>query len=311
MAVDLSLLPDGTMAVLEGKTREYKRDLSSPEKAMRAVVAFANSAGGQLVVGVDDDRRVVGVPDPLAEEERLANLIASWVDPRLVPTIEMATVDGKTLLMANVALSGRRPHYLMKGGQRAGVYVRLGSTSREAGPGLIAELERGTKGEFFDKLVVPTMTVDDLDLDALSKMLGKPVDENTLRTLHLARPDQGGLVPTNGGVLLAGKYREEAFPFAWVQCGRFRGEERIDIFDQIEVHTHLPWMVDDVMAFLAKHAFRSAEFGEIRRRDVWSIPVLPLREVIINAVVHQLWKAFHKRCYGKGQVMAGSWALAA
>jgi hypothetical protein len=151
----------------------------------------------------------------------------------------------------------------------------------------------GTKGEFFDKLSVPSMTIDDLDLDALSKMLGKPVDENTLRRLHLARPDQGELVPTNGGVLLAGKYREEAFPFAWVQCGRFRGEDRVDIFDQIEVHTHLPWMVDGVMGFLTKHAFRAAEFGEIRRRDVWSIPVVPLREIVINAVVHTAYGGAH------------------
>jgi predicted HTH transcriptional regulator len=93
-------------------------------------------------------------------------------------------------------------------------------------------------------------------------------------------------VATNGGVLLVGKNREQVFPFAHVMCARFRGEQRIDIFDRIEVHEHLPLAVDKVMDFLKKHAFRTAEFGDVRRRDVWSIPVDAVREVVVNALVH-------------------------
>ncbi len=60
----------------EGKTLEFKRDLSSPEGPLRTIVAFANTAGGTLVIGVDDQTRsVLGVDDPLGLEERLANLI--------------------------------------------------------------------------------------------------------------------------------------------------------------------------------------------------------------------------------------------
>lgn len=45
----------------EGKTLEFKHDLSSPQNLLKTLVAFANSAGGRLVIGVDDARRVVGV----------------------------------------------------------------------------------------------------------------------------------------------------------------------------------------------------------------------------------------------------------
>ncbi|MDR0960247.1 MAG: helix-turn-helix domain-containing protein [Propionibacteriaceae bacterium] len=286
MPIDLSLTHEGSMSLPESKTREYKQDLSSPARAMRSLVAFANSAGGQLVVGVHDDLHVVGVADPLNEEERLANLIADWIEPRLVPTIELSTVNGKSVLVANVAVSGRRPHHIKTEGPEAGVYVRLGNTNRQADPALIAELKRGTRSEFFDKLPVPTMTVDDLDTEALSTMLKRDVDENVLRTLSLVTRDQGRLVPTNGGLLLAGKHREETFPFAWAQCGRFWSPERLDFSDRIEIRTHLPLMVDEIMAFLTKHAFKSAEFGDIRRKDVYSIPVEALREIIINAIVH-------------------------
>ena len=75
------------MSALEGKTLEFKRDLSSPRNVLKTLVAFANSAGGRLVIGVDDDRQVTGVAEPLDEEERICNLIAdilyAVLDPRI------------------------------------------------------------------------------------------------------------------------------------------------------------------------------------------------------------------------------------
>ena len=55
----------------EGKTLEFKRDLSSPLGVLKAIVAFANTSGGILVLGVEDGtKKVSGVSDVLAEEER-------------------------------------------------------------------------------------------------------------------------------------------------------------------------------------------------------------------------------------------------
>ena len=74
----------------EGKTLEFKRDLSSPDGALRTIVAFANTAGGTLLVGIEDkSRHVRGVADPLALEERVANLMSDRIIPRLVPEIEI------------------------------------------------------------------------------------------------------------------------------------------------------------------------------------------------------------------------------
>jgi len=74
----------------EGKTLEFKRDLSSSDGALKTIVAFANTAGGTLLIGVEDrSRNVRGVADPLDEEERLANLISDRISPRLVPELEV------------------------------------------------------------------------------------------------------------------------------------------------------------------------------------------------------------------------------
>lgn len=112
----------------EGKTLEFKQDLSSPRSLLKALVAFANTAGGRMIIGVEDKtREPVGFNSPLDEEERLCNLIADSISPRLVPNIELTTVGGKTLLLVEVFLSNSRPHYLRSEGPEIGVYVRLGS----------------------------------------------------------------------------------------------------------------------------------------------------------------------------------------
>ena len=69
------------MAKPEGKTLEFKRDLSSLKPILKTLVAFANTAGGILVIGREDDGTVVGVANVLAEEERLANAVADGVRP--------------------------------------------------------------------------------------------------------------------------------------------------------------------------------------------------------------------------------------
>jgi ATP-dependent DNA helicase RecG len=272
----------------EGKTLEFKRDLSSPRPVLRTLVAFANSAGGQLVVGVADDRQIIGVENPLDEEERLSNLIADSISPRLVPSIEMLTVEGKTLLVVEVCLSGMRPHFLKAEGLQNGAYVRLGSTNRQADAQLVAELQRGVAGVSFDALPMPELTLDALDLKAIrADFEGRPsVDERTLQSLRILVKDQGRLVPSQGGMLLYGRDRRQYFDDAWIQCGRFMGDDKADIFDHIDIHAPFPRAVEEIMLFLKKHAMRGADFSEIRRKDLWSIPVKILREVIINALVH-------------------------
>ena len=272
----------------EGKQLEFKRDLSSPKPLLKTLVAFANTAGGQLIIGIDDNGDVVGVDNPFEEEERLCNLIADAISPRLVPSIERATIDNKTLLIVQVYLSNTRPHWLTKSGQEQGVMVRLGSSTRQAGPELIADLQRSVSYQYFDELPMPELSVDDLDLDAAQNLFAekRTLNQQTLHSLKLLTQHQGKVVPTKGAILLFGKQRHFHFNDAWIQCGRFIGTDRSDIFDHIDLYDHLPQAVDSIMLFLKKHAMRGADFSEIRRKDVWSIPIRILREVIINALVH-------------------------
>ncbi|WJJ94245.1 putative DNA binding domain-containing protein [Neopusillimonas aromaticivorans] len=124
------------------------------------------------MIGIDDDRQVVGVERPLDDEERLCNLIADSISPHLVPNLEIVTHQGKSILMVETFPSNSRPHYLKNEGQDKGVYVRLGSSNRPAGAELIAELRRSTTGVTFDEQPMPTLSITDLNMDDAQRLFG-------------------------------------------------------------------------------------------------------------------------------------------
>lgn len=150
------------LSLPESKTLEFKRDLSSPKPVLRTLVAFANTAGGTLIIGKADDGVIVGVSEVLAEEERLANLISDSIAPAMMPEIEAVTVEDKTLLLVRVA-HWPGPFYLKEFGATDGVYVRLGSTNRKADAAMLAELERLCSNHSFDQLPCGEAEEDALD----------------------------------------------------------------------------------------------------------------------------------------------------
>ena len=272
----------------EGKTLEFKRDISSPKPILKTLTAFANTAGGKLIIGISDSKTVIGVENPLDEEEKLCSIIADSIAPKLVPNVELVTYQDKTLLVVEVFLSSLRPHYLKAEGSDRGVYVRLGSTNRLADKELIEELRRSVDGVAFDEMPMPGLKVDNLDLNAATELFGRndELTEKELLTLKILTKYQGRLIPTKGAVLLFGKERISHFPDAWIQCGRFIGKDKSEIFDHTDIYDPLPLAVESIMHFLKKNAIKGADFSKTRRQDVWSIPLTILREAVINAIVH-------------------------
>jgi predicted HTH transcriptional regulator len=273
----------------EGKTLEFKRDLSSPDGVLRSLVAFANTAGGTLLVGVEDrTRHVRGVHEPLDLEERLANLISDSIVPRLVPELELIPWRRSHVVAVQVHASPIRPHYLRREGLDASVYVRVGSTNRRANRELIEELRRFARGEAYDEQPMPDLNSEVIDFGAASELF-RPIRRlrrTDLQTLRLVTSHQGRRVPTIGGLLLFGKARDEYFPDAWIQVGRFQGVDRSRILDRAEIRTYPVSALDEAMAFLEKHALHGVEIGRLRSSDHPSVPPVAAREAIVNAVVH-------------------------
>lgn len=273
----------------EGKTLEFKRDLSSPDGVLRSIVAFANTAGGTLLLGVEDKtRHVRGVQNPLAMEERLANVISDSVLPRLLPDLEILPWRRTHVLAVQVYPSPSRPHYLKRAGLDTGVYVRVGSTNRRADRDMIEELRRFARGEAYDEQAMPEFDSEALDFRAASESFApvRRLARADLETLRLVAKHQGRKAPTVGGMLLFGRQRERLFPDAWIQAGRFRGMDKTHIADSVQIRSHPVQAVEEAIAFVEKHSLHGMEIGAVRRKERWSLPPSAVREAIVNAVAH-------------------------
>ncbi|MGH7309595.1 MAG: RNA-binding domain-containing protein [Candidatus Rokuibacteriota bacterium] len=273
----------------EGKTLEFKRDLSSPDGALKTIVAFANTAGGTMLIGVEDkSRHVRGVADALDLEERLANLVSDRISPRLVPEIEILPWRRTQVLALHVHPSPSRPHFLSREGPAGGVYVRVGSTNRRADAELVEELRRFARGEGFDEQPMPGLDSEALDFRAASESFAafRKLARRDLETLRLLTDHQGRKVPTVGGMILFGQDRERHFPDAWIQAGRFAGADKSRIVDRAEIRSLPMRAIEEAIAFVHKHLLHGAEIGAVRRKERWSLPPEAVREAIINAVTH-------------------------
>ena len=272
----------------EGKTLEFKRDLSSPGGLLRTVVAFANSAGGTVVVGVEDGNRAVrGIADAREAEERVANLISDSITPRLLPEIELLRYRDTHVLAVQVFPSSQRPHWLGRDAE-TGTYVRVGSTNRRADAELIAEMRRFARGESFDEGAVPELGSEAIDFRAASELFAelRELSPGDLEVLGLCTRHQGRVVPTVGGMLLFGRDRLLRFPDAWVQAGRFGGVDRSVILDRAELRMGLAESIPAAVAFVERHMASGVEIGPVRRVPRWTLPPVAVREVLVNAVAH-------------------------
>jgi predicted HTH transcriptional regulator len=273
----------------EGKSLEFKRDFSNKQNLLKTLVAFANTAGGVVLIGLEDKNHTIkGVESPLDLEEAISSSIYDNITPKLVPEIEVLSWRDRTLLGIEVFPSPNRPHYLTKQGLHNGTYIRVGSSNRVADNTIIDELRRQVKHQSYDELAMTELSSEAIDFRAASEQFSsvKSLSRKDLETLGLVTRYQNRKVPTIAGVLLFSPERENHFPDAWIQAGRFEGTDKSNILDHQDLHSYLIESPDQAMRFVEKHAFQAIAIETLRHRKAWSIPWLAVREALINAIVH-------------------------
>lgn len=114
----------------EGTQLEFKRKVSSPEKIARALIGFANTKGGTILFGVDDDASIVGVESEKMEVEMIETAGTVYCDPPIEPNIEIISHKGKDILAVTIEESKEKPHYLVvdddeTGDQETKVLIRV------------------------------------------------------------------------------------------------------------------------------------------------------------------------------------------
>lgn len=273
----------------EGRTLDRKREEVPLPKALRTLVAFANTAGGTLILGVGDDGALLGVRDVKAEEERYASAIASGIEPPLTPDLKPVELDGVSLLLVRVPRFPG-PFYLRAEGPDEGVYLRLGSTNRQASAQQREELRRLASAQAYDERPCLGASLGDVDEGAARLAFaeaGRDVRRAELETLGVFVRYGDELLPSNGGVILFGtaEARARFFPNARVRCARF-GATKADILDRLDLEGTVLEAVDEAPRFIRRNTRLAARIERVRREDVPEYAPGALREVLANAVAH-------------------------
>ncbi len=228
----------------ESKNVEFKAMLPKDSiKYIKTIIAFANTQGGQLIIGVDDKtRKVIGVDKDSVFEmmDSIANAVSDSCTPQIVPDIELQTIEHQTVIAVTVAPGANRPYYLTSKGKENGTFIRVGGTSRPAYPEKIKELEMEGARISWDELTCIGYEVREEDVSKLCKdimeyrkTMGLPEREVTSSQLfnwRLLKEGEECLLASNAFVLLTSDY----FMFSKTQCALFKGKERTVFLDKRE-----------------------------------------------------------------------------
>jgi ATP-dependent DNA helicase RecG len=269
------------------KPQELKKALA------REIVAFANSRGGQIFVGVEDDGSPTGVGTPKQADE-LMRLIVQICQSGILPAIWCpvfkAEISGKLILVIDIAGGApdrpyRAEHVFL---------IRDASTTREATRDEMVRMFQ-SQNAHFDETPVDGATEEDLDpqaVDAFLRSLYEPAAVG--RRAHYLRAlkclDAGGS-PTVAGVLLLGREPERWFPDARISAVRWASSKISGEFvDRQEITGPLLDQLDGAIAFLTRYVPSPARIEGWERNEL-GIPDRALREALLNAIVHRDYRA--------------------
>ena len=291
--------------IIAGESRNVEFKETLPPKSLhylKTVVAFANTLGGKVIIGVEDQtHRVVGIPNDTIFEtmDAITNAIADACTPVILPDVSIQTVEGKNLIVIDVPMGRNRPYYIKSLGMIDGTFIRLSGTSRQPGEAKLKDLMFEGAGRSYDQTVWLGKHVTQADIDALCthmketalrncrndemKQQIRDVTSAQLLSWHILEERDGELLPTNAWKMLAG----DDDMFLQIQCAVFKGNDRIIFLDKREYGGPVDEQIEQAFQFVLRNIRLGAQIRGIYRQDIFEIPPIAIRELIVNAVAHR------------------------
>jgi len=270
----------------ESKILEFKEKLPRNESIAKSIIAFSNTSGGKLIIGVNDDREVIGVEDDIFDlQDKISSIIYDSCYPNILPEMYVRNINGKNILVIKVSRGGLLPYYLRKEGKNKGTYIRVGATNRVAEFENIVDLERQRRNISFDEEIDYEEEYSKLNLKPIYEefeKLGKSINQEKMINLKLLKKENDKFYPTKGLLILLGIYENIE-----VKCSRFKGNTMSVFLDKKEYRGDLFSQLRNVEAFIKNHINLKGEITGLQRIDTFEIPEVAIREAIINALVHR------------------------
>ncbi|WNY26083.1 RNA-binding domain-containing protein [Methanolapillus millepedarum] len=263
----------------EGTTLELKREYSDDIK--KCVIAFANTNGGTLYIGVDDNGNAVGLKNLDGTMLQLTNAIRDSIKPdvTLFMTCQIEEMEGLNVIKVTVQKGTASPYYLSgKGIRPEGVFVRQGASSVPATEAAILKMIRESDGEKYENVRSLNQELTFADAEKEFKSRGIPFEAKQKKTLKLMNSDG---IYTNLGLLLSDQCVHT------VKAAVFQGTNQTIFKNRREFSGSLFTQLADVYEFISRYNQTRAEIHGLYRYDNQDYPEDAIRETILNALVHR------------------------
>jgi len=280
----------------ESQTAEFKSSLKLLNEIGETISALANTSGGIILIGVDNDGRILGIDIGKKTMEDLANFIKENTDPKIYPDIKPHQIDDKKIIAISLKEIEEKPVFFK---DRA--FQRVGKTNQRISANKIRELAKQERVKLhWDEKICERANSEDIDEEKVSWFLSrresvrnvkKPMDMSFFELLvNIGAINKEVGKPTNAGFLFFGKYPQRFFINSQLRIARIKGTDVIHpVIDRLDCQGTLWEMVNLAEGFIRRNirllSFRVST--SFQREDKFEYPLDALREAIINALIHR------------------------
>ncbi len=263
----------------ENETVELKEIVTDDVK--KEIIAFANSAGGTLYIGIADNGGIVGILNPEAVTQQIVNMVRDSIKPDITMFLryEIKDASGKKIVAVEVQRGTERPYYLAQKGLRSeGVYVRQGASSVPATDTAIRRMIKETDGDNFENMrsLEQTLTFEAAGREFAERKMELGVPQ--MKTLGILNGDG---IYTNLGQLLSDQCVHT------VKAAVFEASDQSVFRDRREFSGSLLQQLNEIYEYIDRRNQTRATFHKLRRIDKRDYPEVAVREALLNSLVHR------------------------
>lgn len=284
---------------------ELKVKLSNSERIAQGIVALANTQGGTIIFGVNDQLRIEGVANPEWVQQELVRICREEIVPPVVPVLDVIAFDSGKRIVA-LDIEGRRRPYRTRDGR---FYLRFGPEKREVAREELSLWLDEVRPLGFENIPLQSVSESDID-DGLLWSFAAGYDDNApnralyntgdflRKDLMLAVGSVDEFFPTVAAVLLFGKNERvpELLPRSNITVARFSGDNgSAQLIEAIEIKGNLLTQFEKVLEFIGRYSDLGKDKPK-RRLSLVGDPVVRPRanyhyysvvEATINSLIHR------------------------
>jgi len=279
-----------------------------PKSLPQTISAFANGNGGLIILGLDEENGFVPAPiDAKSLAVGLAGMCRDSVEPAVLAEIDIALVDGQSVVAAEIPPGDhmRLPYYVKTQGMDRGSFLRGHDGDRHLTSYEVHALVAGRGQPRDDLQIVDGATIEDLDPDLVVALIGrlrdtrgsvfaKASDAEILRFVQVLDRDRFENKVTLAGLLTLGRYPQQFFPQLDITFAAFPTSETgvpmsdgTRFLDNASLDGPIPVVITQALAAVRRNMTRRSVIRGAGRQDHWEYPEEAVRELLGNALMHR------------------------